>query len=212
MVCPDGMSLALLFADDKGTVLEHPYLRAAVRSGENVFSVDELDERPIGLPEFGTLAYLPGRVPIGIDPRTGEAVPLMTMELGGRTFRPHAVGALLPPGYTRTLLPAEVPQAASDPLPQWAYTAAAWSKKGPVVFALRTDRRRHWDPSRYSTPEIRAEVKARLADDPTNRVLQQLRTCALVYRCTTSQNTFYERDEAAIPASIGCNAACVGCI
>jgi wyosine [tRNA(Phe)-imidazoG37] synthetase (radical SAM superfamily) len=34
----------------------------------------------------------------------------------------------------------------------------------------------------------------------------------LVYRCFTSQNIFYGRDEGAIPASVMCNARCVGCI
>jgi molybdenum cofactor biosynthesis enzyme MoaA len=43
-------------------------------------------------------------------------------------------------------------------------------------------------------------------------VLTQLKTCALVYRCFTSQNMFYQRDEAGIPASVMCNAQCVGCI
>src|SRR5207253_542933 len=45
-----------------------------------------------------------------------------------------------------------------------------------------------------------------------NPLLRQLAHCALEYRCFTAQNTFYERDEAAIPASSGCNARCVGCI
>src|SRR5207302_9030210 len=43
-------------------------------------------------------------------------------------------------------------------------------------------------------------------------LLRQLAKCALEYRCFTAQNTFYERDEGAIPASSGCNARCVGCI
>ena len=47
---------------------------------------------------------------------------------------------------------------------------------------------------------------------PGNRVLKQLKTCALLYRCFTSQNIFYARDEGAIPASVMCNARCVGCI
>ena len=43
-------------------------------------------------------------------------------------------------------------------------------------------------------------------------MLKQLNTCALVYRCFTSQNVYYRRDEAGIPASVMCNAQCVGCI
>jgi MoaA/NifB/PqqE/SkfB family radical SAM enzyme len=55
-------------------------------------------------------------------------------------------------------------------------------------------------------------VEAHLARFPDNRVLKQLKTCALLYRCFTSQNIFYVRDEGAIPASVMCNARCVGCI
>lgn len=204
--------LRLLIADDRGTVFEHPSLLAAVRSGEEVLPAAAVDEKPIGLPPFAKLAYLPGRLPIGIDPESGEPVLVREAELSGRTVRVHAVGALLPPGYTRTYLPAEVPPDGARPLPQWAYTAAAWSAKGPVAFALHTDTRSHWDPGRYSTPDLKARVDARVKASPGNKVLQQLKTCALLYRCTTSQNVFYERDEGAIPASVACNAFCVGCI
>jgi pyruvate-formate lyase-activating enzyme len=98
-------------------------------------------------------------------------------------------------------------------LPQWAYTAAAWDERlqRHVAWALRTDKRTHWDPATHSTPDLPALVEARLERDP-NPLLQQLAKCALEYRCFTAQNTFYERDEGAIPASSGCNARCVGCI
>jgi len=81
-----------------------------------------------------------------------------------------------------------------------------------MVWALHTDRRTHWQPKDFSTPELKAKVKAHLARFPGNQVLTQLKTCALVYRCFTSQNVFYCRDEGGIPASVMCNAACVGCI
>jgi pyruvate-formate lyase-activating enzyme len=133
------------------------------------------------------------------------------MKVGGKSFVPNAVGALLPPGYTRTFLPGEV-KGDGPILPQWAYTAAAWGKDGPVAWAIHTDTRSHWEPEKYSTPELRSLVEEHMARFPGNRVLKQLKTCALLYRCFTSQNTFYVRDEAAIPASVMCNARCVGCI
>jgi pyruvate-formate lyase-activating enzyme len=131
--------------------------------------------------------------------------------VGRRHFVPSAVGAVLAPGYTRTYLPGEVKGGGPD-LPQWAYTAAAWSAGRPVVWAMRTDRRTHWSPARFSTPALKGRVAALRARFPGNRVIEQLTKCALVYRCFTSQNTFYERDEGAIPASVACNARCVGCI
>jgi pyruvate-formate lyase-activating enzyme len=198
----------LLFADPKGRVMEHPYLIATLRSGEELVPPQD---RPILLPSAGRLVHLPGRLPVGLHPETGELELVREMKVGGKTFVPNAVGALLPPGYTRTFLPGEV-KGDGPILPQWAYTAAAWGKEGPVAWAIHTDTRSHWDPEKYSTPEMRSLVDSHMARFPGSRVLKQLKTCALLYRCFTSQNTFYVRDEAAIPASVMCNARCVGCI
>lgn len=204
------MAHKLLFADPEGTVLEHPYLLATLRSGEQLLGADQ--GRPIRLPTKARLVHLPGHRPVGVDPKTGRLTLVNEIEVEGRKFRPNAVGAVLPPGYTRLYLPGEVQDERAPLLPQWAYTAAAWTSKGPVVWALRTDRRTHWSPDRYSTPELPKRVQAHLERFPKNRVLEQLRTCALLYRCFTSQNVFYCRDEGAIPASVACNARCVGCI
>jgi wyosine [tRNA(Phe)-imidazoG37] synthetase (radical SAM superfamily) len=146
-----------------------------------------------------------------VDPDSGELVLLSEMRLGHRRFVPDAVGALLPPGWTRTYLPGEV-KADGPLLPQWAYAAVGWGRHGPVVWGLRTDLRWHWEPERFSTAELAGRVRRALSADPHNRVLRQLKTCALVYRCFTSQNVFYGRDEGALPVSVMCNAACVGCI
>jgi wyosine [tRNA(Phe)-imidazoG37] synthetase (radical SAM superfamily) len=198
----------LLLADPSGRVLEHPRLRATVRSGEEVMVPAET---PVALPEAGRLVHLPGRRPVGLDPDSGELVLVSDMRVGRRRFIPDAVGALLPPGWTRTYLPGEV-KADGPVLPQWAYAAAGWGRKGPVVWGLRTDGRQHWEPGRFSTPDLQARVRRALASEPDNRVLRQLKTCALVYHCFTSQNVFYGRDEGALPVSVMCNAACVGCI
>lgn len=205
----------LLFADDRGTVYDHPDLLAAVRSGET-FLRPPARERPLPLPEGGTLCLLPGRRPVGLDPATGGLVVLNEVKVGRRRIVPHAVGATLPPGYTRTLLPAAARPAlatvdASPILPQWAYTAAGLGRDGPVVWALHTDRRHHWDPSRHSTPDLPGLVERTLAES-ANPIYRQLARCALEWRCFTAQNTFYGRDEGAIPSSASCNAACVGCL
>jgi len=203
----------LLFADDRGVVYDHPALLAAVRTGDELVRAAE---RPVPLPEGATLSMLPGRRPVGIDPRDGALVVLGEVKVGRRRIVPHAVGATLPPGFTRTYLPAAArpPLAtvgAPPVLPQWAYTAAALGPRGPVAWALRTDRRSHWSPARHSTPELPGLVAATLAGS-RNPIYRQLSRCALEWRCFTAQNTFYGRDEGAIPSSAACNAACVGCI
>ena len=199
----------LLFADEAGRVYEHPELLALVRGGAGAVPPAE---PPVALPRHAQLATLPGRRPLGLDPRTGAVVELREMKLARRTVRASAVGAVLPPGWTRLALPAYRTASVAPVLPQWAYTAAAWDPSlGHVVYALRTDLRGHWDPATHSTPELPELVRERLRHDD-NPLLTQLARCALEWRCFTAQNTFYARDEGAIPASVGCNARCVGCI
>ena len=203
----------LLFADDMGQVFEHPALLALVRDPLAPEGASLPMDTPAPLPQHATLAVLPGRRPLGLDPSTGKIVELAEMKLGRRTVRTTAVAAVLPPGWTRTALPAYRKSKIAPLLPQWAYTAAAWDDRlGHVTWALHTDQRTHWDPSTHSTPELRKLVEARLSREPGNPLLQQIARCALEYRCFTAQNTFYGRDEGAIPASTGCNARCVGCI
>src|SRR5215469_16193248 len=198
----------LLFSSPGGEVMEHPTLLASVRSGDRLLHPTD-GFRP--LPRHARLVHLPGRLPVGIDPSSGRLRLLDQAQLGGKSFTPQAVGALLPPGYTRTLLPGEV-KAGGPTLPQWAYTAAGWGVRGPVAWALHTDRRRHWSPERFSTAELPRLISVHRQRFPENRVLAQLDICAGAYRCFTSQNVFYLRDEGAIPASSSCNARCVGCI
>jgi pyruvate-formate lyase-activating enzyme len=202
----------LLFADSRGVVFDHPELLAATREGDDVARPRE---RPVPLPEGARLCMLPGRRPVGIDPGSGAPVVLSEVRVGRRRFVPHAVGATLPPGFTRTLLPAAarppLPSAGAPTLPQWAYTAAALGPGGAVAFAMRTDRRGHWSVRGHSTAELPELVRERLGGG-ANPVWTQLARCALEWCCFTAQNTFYARDEGAIPASAGCNARCVGCL
>jgi molybdenum cofactor biosynthesis enzyme MoaA len=195
--------MKLLFADESGRVYEHPELRAPVPEGADA---------PSPLPEHASLAALPGRRPLGLD-SSGAVVELREARVGKRVIKPNAVAAVLPPGWTRSELPAFRKTAMAPILPQWAYTAAAWDSRQErhVAWALHTDRRAHWDPGAHSTPDLPDLVQERLSRD-ANPLLRQLAKCALEYRCFTAQNTFYLRDEGAIPASTGCNARCVGCI
>ena len=201
--------LKLLFADERGQVYEHPELLALTGAGEAALPM----EPPSPLPAHASLAVLPGRRPLGFDPARGQVVELSEFRIGKRLLRPSAVAAVLPPGWTRSELPAFRKSAIAPLLPQWAYTAAGWDDQAGrhVAWALHTDKRTHWDPATHSTPDLAKLVQQRLARDD-NPLLRQLSKCALGYRCFTAQNTFYARDEGAIPASSGCNARCVGCI
>ena len=206
------MADRLLFADPEGRLYAHPELGPAATVGE---AFARPGGRPIALPAHATLSSLPGRRPVGLA-RDGSLVVLDEVTVGRRTFKPDAVGCVLPPGYTRLSIPAYSARPFAPVLTQWAYTTAAADGERHVAWAARTDARSHWDagdPARDAAgPTLRGAVEAKLAADGDNRVWKQISRCALEYRCFTAQNSFLERDEGAIPASVACNAHCVGCI
>jgi hypothetical protein len=157
----------------------------------------------IPLPPGTTLSQLPDRLAQG--------------RLAGRaTTLPAAAGwaaaAILPPGYTRTLLPAYEETVGARVLPLYGYSAVAWFGNELRVAGLRTDPYDPWQPRHFNQPDLAERVEDLRARFPRNRVIEQLATCALAYRCFTAQNTFYQRWEGALPSSHGCNAACLGCI
>ncbi len=158
------------------------------------------------------------------SPRPEELIPAppgsvptllpLRRPLGGRGIekRRHALGVLLPAGYTRLLVPAFEAEANAPTLPLFGYTFACALDDELYVAAMRTDRDEDWEPRRFAEGELDAILERRCARDPENRMLAQLRICAGEYGCFTAQNVFLGRGEAALPVSPKCNARCVGCI
>jgi len=130
----------------------------------------------------------------------------------GRSTGRVALGALLPAGYTRLLLPAYDTADDAPVLPLFGYTFAAMLDEQLYVAAAKTDEHGDWAPRRFAVGELEALVAARLAAEPGDALLAQVARCSLEYGCFTAQNVFLEQGEAAIPVSPRCNAACVGCI
>src|SRR5579884_4309964 len=97
--------IRLLYARPDGTLLEHPTLRPAGQSFGACVPLRAL--RP--LPAGATLCQLPGCTAQGYDAH-GR---LRTLRAG----RDLAVGALLPTGYARLLLPAYEKEAGAAYLP-----------------------------------------------------------------------------------------------
>lgn len=125
--------------------------------------------------------------------------------------RRQTMAVMLPAGCTRLLLPAYERDAGAPALPLFGYTFACAIDETLHVAAMRTDESEDWQPRTFAPGELEGLVERRLAAS-TNRVLRQLATCSLEYRCFTAQNVFLERGEAALPVSPACNARCVGCI
>ncbi len=191
----------LASADSLGAFQPEKGWEAAVRTGGVVRRA--LPEELIELPPGSRVQFLPDRAPLGWPRGADEPVPFPGA---------LAVAAQLPSGYTRTLLPAlERPEGASF-LPFFGYTAVAFRAGKLYAAALQTDANPHWQPESYATPDLDGLIKARLAQEPENRVLRQLEVCARDYGCYNAQNIFYGRWEGAVPVSPACNAVCVGCI
>jgi pyruvate-formate lyase-activating enzyme len=185
----------LAYADTRGRIFYDAALRPLADGG------DVREPRPselIAAPPGTVRAMLPGRIPRVVR---------------GKTSARHvALGALLPAGYTRLLLPSYRAEPGAPTLPLFGYTYACVVDDELYVAAMQTDASDDWTPRRFAENELELLVERRRASDPGNGVLAQLALCATAYGCFTAQNVFLERGEAALPVSPKCNARCIGCI
>ena len=185
----------LAYADRRGNIY-YDATRSPLADGGDVRlpRSDELIPAPPGT----VPTLLPGRAPLLTEGRVAS--------------RRVALGALLPAGYTRLLLPAYAARPAAPALPLFGYTLACVVDDELHVAAMRTDASDDWTPRMFAEHELETLVAKRRARDPQNGALAQLDVCATQYGCFTAQNVFLERGEAALPVSPTCNARCIGCI
>ena len=201
---------ALLWADDKGRIMDHPYLEMAGFSGTD--PVLPNPEELVSLPEFSRLFYLPGCPPLGWDPRQGKFVVEEKVRIGRRLFRAQAVAAFPAPGWVRTLLPAADYSRKRVILPLWAYTAVGLEEDKYLIPAFRVEDNPFWDPANFDDTEVLPLLEERLDKRPRNRLYAHLADCAAINHCFAAKNLFLGRWEAPLPVSRKCNAACLGCL
>jgi pyruvate-formate lyase-activating enzyme len=204
------VSPRLVVADPDGQILDHPSLRMAGRSGAEVVSVPPEDL--LRIPEGSKLFTMPGSCPVAWNTRQRAFGSVSRVQIGGRKFPCGTVAAFLPPGYTRTLLPAAAYPAPQPPLPLWSYTAVGWDGEAFVAAAIRTDPMDHSAAQHYDDRELLPRMKARLKGHQDNPILAQLARCATEYHCLAAKNLFLGRWEAPLPVANSCNSACVGCL
>ncbi|MDF2569296.1 MAG: hypothetical protein K0R55_900 [Sporomusa sp.] len=191
--------ITALYADKNGEIFDAPGCRAAGRLGTEYSALKPEDL--IRLPEGAELMFLPARDALYM----ADGVP---KKMKGRLV----VAAMLPVGYTRTLLPAYEQRPDAPQLPLYGYTAAALFNDEIYVAAVKTADNDKWHPYKYNTPELKKRVAHVKRDLPNNRLVEHLANCSLTWHCCTAQNLFYRRWEAGIPVSPVCNANCLGCI
>jgi hypothetical protein len=158
------------------------------------------------------MAYLPNRLPMGLNPDNGRLEVVERFDAGEGPFRPHAVAAILPPGFVRQRLPAVTGSSEAPALPLRSYTAVGFQDDSVVVAASRQDDRRHWDPARFQVADLDARIERMSKRFPKNAVIRQIAHCARFYFCCTARNVFLESFEGALPCAPRCNARCLACI
>lgn len=200
----------LLFARPNGEIMDWPALKMTARTGQTIFAPKKKDLIP--LPAGATLTILPQRTPLGLDKRKSRLVSPAYNPYQEKKEKIWAVAALLPQGFTRTLVPAYGSSPNEKPVPLLGYTAVGIVQGQLMVAAIKTDEHFRWHPKNFNTSDLSSRIRAGQKKFPDNRILQQLGVCALEYGCFTAQNIFYGRWEGGIPVSPVCNALCVGCI
>ncbi|GAC1425905.1 MAG: radical SAM protein [Ktedonobacteraceae bacterium] len=189
----------LVYSSPDGEIHEETRLRALSFEGRPLEAADL-----IPAPDGVTFSMMPERLAVG-QTRNGERSVLPST-------RGWALAALLPIGYTRTLLPAYEKAPQSEPLPFFGYSAVAGMNGRLYLAAIKTDEPRKWHPRSFPRQKLERLVQEKQAAYPNNRVIAQHAHCALDYSCPTASNLFFGRWEMAIAVSPGCNSRCIGCI
>lgn len=200
----------MVFADERGEIFNHPFLEMMGQEALAPFRVESRDLVP--LPEGAKLFTMPGYLPVGWNSAGHEKAVLGEAEWDGRIRRVQAVSAFMPPGFTRTFLPAVEQSENVSLLPLWAYAAVGWKEGRFWAAGIRVDRKENWDARQYDDRILLPLLKKKLSQMPGNRLLRHLRRCAVRYHCLAAKNLFLGRWECPLPVSPACNADCLGCL
>ncbi len=199
---------ALVFANCHGEIIDYAGLRMAGSSCGRFSLPDKKDL--IELPEGSELFVLPGRLPVGIEPDTGE--PALLDRNPYDDSQPQAVAAFMAPAHTALYSAAYTSLDNAPVLPLFAYTAVGWEDGKFWVAGFRSDSDCRQDAVQFDQHTINIKTRKRLRQYPDNRLIQHLGKCCLTYGCPAARNFFLGRWEAPLPTSPRCNASCVGCI
>lgn len=200
---------ALVFANSNGEIIEYEGLTMAGASGESFHCPDHTEL--IELPEGSELFVLPNRLPVGIEPDSGEPALLDGDPYTGETDI-SAVAAFMAPAHTAVYTAAYQSKERAPLLPLFAYTAVGWMDGKFWVAAFRSDQDSRQDAAEFDQALINKRTAKKLKQHQDNRLIQHLGKCCLTYGCPAARNYFLGRWEAPLPSSPNCNASCVGCI
>ncbi|MDA3970998.1 MAG: radical SAM protein [Desulfobulbaceae bacterium] len=200
----------MVYANSQGEILDLPDVEMAGRAGRWFFRPELTDIIP--LPAGSDVFVLPNRMPIGIEPVSGDPV-LVNENPEGAHLGIQAVAGFMSPAHT-AIYTAAFEKDQSDPshLPLFAYTAIGWLDDQFWVCGFRSDQDQRQEFDKFSDKDIAEATNKQLSAYKNNRLIQHLGKCCLTYGCPAAKNLFLGRFEAPLPTSPGCNANCVGCI
>jgi hypothetical protein len=170
----------LVYCTPGGEIREERRLRAVAFGNQPLESSDLLP-----IPDGVTLSMMPDRLAVGAQ-RSG-ALEVIAKERG------WAAAALLPIGYTRSLLPAYEKVPDTEPLPFFGYSAVAGMNGRLYIAALQTDDPRKWHPRAFNKRALQRLAHEKQVALPANRIVAQHAHCALDYSCPTASNLFFGR-------------------
>ncbi|HDP68644.1 MAG TPA: radical SAM protein [Candidatus Marinimicrobia bacterium] len=197
----------LVYSDGNGQVFNHEHLWALGSSAERIVEIQP--EMWIPLPFGSQLLELPGRLPVGKQPETGE-IEILEGDDGEGVV---AVAAFVAPAYTVCYHAAYECLPEAPLLPLYAYSAVGWYAGRFYVPAIRIDESIRQDPSQFNGERIKKAARQQLKKYPHNRLADHLvNNCAMTYGCPAALNFLLNRWELPLPTSQSCNADCLGCI
>lgn len=207
---PPSSTPSLVFADGQGNISDFGPLAMAGMSNGQFFLPQKEDLIP--LPEGSELFLLPDRLPVGIDPQSGEPLLLEENPYTNNSGI-QAVAAFMAPAHTAIYSSAFTKKNKNaQVLPLFAYTAVGWMDDQFWVSAFRSDDDPRQDSLQFNQRIIDQNTKRKMAEYKENRLIQHLGKCCLTYCCPAARNYFLGRWEAPLPTSPQCNARCIGCI
>lgn len=191
----------LLYSDDCGRIFEDKTLLASGKSANQ--AVVPNPESFIRLPEGSDFFHLPGRRPVGWNPKTSS---FETCTKG------WAVAAFVAPAYTIYYSATWETEKGAPRLPLYAYCALGWHQGKFYVPAERIDPDIRQDCNQFDQKLIVRNARKWVRAQPGNRLMKHVAHCATVYLCPAARNYFHNRWEAPLPTSPSCNSKCMGCI
>jgi wyosine [tRNA(Phe)-imidazoG37] synthetase (radical SAM superfamily) len=198
----------LLYADQHGTIFDHPELFALGSSAGALHPLGDTEMIP--LPNGSELFLLPGRLPVGQD-KNGK---IQILEQNPMDDGPvTAVAAFMAPAHTCLYTAAFHTNAGAPLLPLFAYAAAGLAEETIMAAGLRIDPSGRQDSANFPSFErLQRSAHTLLKRFPHNRLWRHLGHCALTSCCPAARNLMLGRQEAPLPTSPVCNAQCLGCI